>query len=469
MPRKKSLKRYILIRLIVPLMFFITGESVLSYFVTLHYVDKTYDRWLLDTAKALAQEIKTTGTHIRVELPPAAQEIVKWDDLDKTYFKINSLDKGLLAGDNIVPDAPTPATDQTNPVFFNGVIQGESVRLLTMRVDKSETHDTFFVHVGETLNKRREMMRDILLADLLPQVLLMLISCLMLLAGVKRGLKPLHVLAGEIDKRSPHDLSPIADTHVFSEIRTLTDTINGLLQRLKESITAQQRFIANAAHQLRTPLAGFVVQTERATRENDLQAMKPALSQMQKSAHRLSHTVAQLLVLAKSEPVDGMNEFKRIDLTRLVKSICIEWAPKALKRGIEIGFESPGKPVYVQGDETLLQELVVNLLDNAVTYGKDRGHIGIALTAGPNPALTIEDDGPGIASHEQSRIFERFYRIPGSPGNGCGLGLAIVKEIADLHNAGLTLSRKNADGGTRITLVFNGPNGIDQTALGIKR
>lgn len=467
MARKKSLKRFILARLIVPLMFFITGESVLSYFVTLHYVDKTYDRWLLDTATALSQEIKITGADTRVELPPAAQEIVKWDDLDKTYFKINSLDKGLLAGDNIVPDAPPETIDQTNPVFFNGVIQGEPVRLLSMRIDKSETHQTFFVHVGETLNKRREMMRDILLADLLPQLFLMLLTSLMLLAGVKRGLKPLHALAGEIAKRSPHDLSPIAETHVFSEIRTLTDTINGLLQRLKESITAQQRFIANAAHQLRTPLAGFVVQTERAARENDLQTMKPALDQMQQSAHRLSHTVAQLLVLAKAEPVDGMNEFKRIDLARLVKSVCIEWVPKAMKRNIDISFESTENSVMIRGDETLLHELVINLLDNAVTYGADQGHVWVTLTNESNPVLTIEDDGPGIPGHERNKIFERFYRIPGSPGSGCGLGLAIVKEIADLHNAEITLSLKNAGGGTRISLVFNGPNDIERTPISI--
>lgn len=140
---------------------------------------------------------------------------------------------------------------------------------MSIRVQKKETQDIFLIHVGQTLNKRQEMMTDILMADLIPQIVLVLIASLYLLVGLKRGLKPLHVLTNEIAKRSPRDLSPIADTHVFSEVRTLTDTINALLARLDHAIAAIQCFIANAAHQLRTPLAGFVIQAERALREQD--------------------------------------------------------------------------------------------------------------------------------------------------------------------------------------------------------
>ncbi|MEQ1485947.1 sensor histidine kinase N-terminal domain-containing protein [Methyloglobulus sp.] len=452
MPKSKSLKIGILVSLIIPLILFVSIETVLSYFVTLHYVDKTYDRWLLDSARALAQEIKVKDAKVSVELPLAALEIVKWDDLDKTYFKINSAEKGLLAGDSIVPEPVNPA-DWSKPIFFKGKIRGELVRVVSMRVLKKETQDVFFIHVGETLNKRQEMMTDILLADLIPQIVLILIASLYLLVGLKRGLKPLHVLANEIAKRSPKDLSPIAETHVFSEVRTLTDTINDLLARLAHAIAAQQRFIANAAHQLRTPLAGFVIQAERALREQDMDTMKPALLQMQNSAGRLSHTVTQLLVLAKSEPIDGMNEFKMVDLFQLVRTTCIDWVPKALQRQIELSFECTEQFVPVQGDEALLREVLVNLLDNAILYGYSNGHIVVSLTPS---MLVVEDDGPGIPEAEKNKVLERFYRIPSSPGNGCGLGLAIVKEIADLHKARLELGRKNAKGGTRIVLVFEG-------------
>ncbi len=340
-------------------------------------------------------------------------------------------------------------------MFSESEIRGDAVRSVSMRLNKPESQDTFYVHVAETVNKRREMMRDILLVDLLSQFLFVILVSLYLLFGLKRGMKPLHLLAEEIGKRSPRDLSPIEESHVFSEVKTLTDTINDLLHRLAQAIAAQQRFIANAAHQLRTPLAGFVLQAERAARENDIQLMRPALYQMQQSANRLTHTVNQLLLLAKSEPVDGMNELKPVDLNQMARAACMEWAPKALQQSMELSFESPEQPVLILGDEPLLLEMLANLIDNAIIYGPRNGIIAVKLTANPKPILMVEDDGLGIPETEKARIFERFYRIPGSAGNGCGLGLSIVKEIAELHNASLELCRKSAEGGTCVVVTFN--------------
>ncbi|NOT11489.1 MAG: sensor histidine kinase [Methylococcaceae bacterium] len=454
MPNKsKSLKTGILFRLIVPLIFFVALESVLSYFVTLHHVDKTYDRWLLDSARSLAQEIKIKNANVLVELPLAALEIFEWDDLDKTYFKISSAGKGVIAGDNFVPDAPDSA-DWSTPFFFKGDIQGEPVRVVAMQVLRKESPDKFFVHVAETLNKRRGMMWDILLSDLVPQIVLIIFAYVYLLAGLKRGLQPLHTLASEIGQRSPRDLNPIGESHVFPEVRTLTDTINDLLERLSIAITAQQRFVSNAAHQLRTPLAGLVVQAERALREQDLAAMKPALLQMQNCADRLSHTVTQLLVLARSGPIDGMHELIPVNLYEVVKATCIDWVPKALQRHIELSLECSEQVIMVLGDEVLLREMLGNLLDNAITYGRNNGTLVVTLARSPVAILTIVDDGPGIPDSEKNKIFERFYRMPNSPGNGCGLGLAIVKEIADLHGARVNLSDQPKSGGTRISILF---------------
>jgi two-component system sensor histidine kinase TctE len=237
-------------------------------------------------------------------------------------------------------------------------------------------------------------------------------------------------------------------------VRTLTDTINDLLERLGLAIAAQQRFIANAAHQLRTPLAGLKLQVERALREQDLPAMKPALMQIQGCADRMSHLTTQLLVLARSEPIDGDFELRPVDLCKLARETCMDWVPKALQRHMELSFEGSKQSVHVRGDEVLLRELLTNLLDNAICYGRDRGNITVKVESYTSPCLSVEDDGPGIPEAEMDRIFERFYRIPGSSGDGCGLGLAIVKEIADLHKARLELSRTSEAGGTRIGLVF---------------
>ncbi|HEY8219925.1 MAG TPA: sensor histidine kinase N-terminal domain-containing protein [Methylobacter sp.] len=452
--KKRSLKTEILLRLAIPLILFISIESVLSYFVTLHHADVAYDRWLLDSARSLAQEIKVHKGKVFVELPPAALEIFKWDESDQTYFKIISEEKGMLAGDKFVPEPFDMDTDWTRPVFFDDEMYGEPVRVVSMQITREHASEKVFVHVAETLNKRRNMMMDILLADLLPQLALVLLAGIYLVVGVKRGLQPLHVLAAELAQRSPRDLRPIPEQHVFLEVRTLTDTINDLLERLGLAIAAQQRFIANAAHQLRTPLAGLKLQVERALREQDLPAMKPALMQIQGCADRMSHLTTQLLILARSEPIDGDFELRPVDLCRLAKETCMDWVPKALQRHMELSFEGSERAVHVRGDEVLLRESLANLLDNAICYGRDQGNITVKVESYPSPRLSVEDDGPGMPEVEMDRIFERFYRIPGSSGDGCGLGLAIVKEIADLHKARLELNRASAAGGTRIELVF---------------
>lgn len=455
MSKQRSLKTAILLRLAIPLIFFISIESVLSYFVTLHHVNVAYDRWLLDSARSLTQEIKVQEGKVFVELPPAALEIFKWDESDKTYFKIISADKDMLAGDKFVPEPFDSETDWTHPVYFDDEMYGEPVRVVSMLIAPEHSQEKIFVHVAETLNKRRNMMLDILLADLVPQMVLVLLAGIYLVVGVKRGLQPLHVLADEIAQRSSRDLRPIPERHVFLEVRALTDTINDLLERLGLAIATQQRFIANAAHQLRTPLAGLKLQVERAQREQDLSAVKPALMHIQSSADRMSHLTTQLLVLAKSEPIDGDYELKPVDLCRLAKETCMDWVPKSLQRNMELSFEGLEQPLIVRGDEVLLRELLANLLDNAICYGHNEGNIVVKVASVPSPCLSVEDDGSGIPEDEMDRVFERFYRIPGSQGDGCGLGLAIVKEIADLHKARLELSRASAAGGTRVELVFN--------------
>ncbi|MGZ8096134.1 MAG: sensor histidine kinase [Methylosarcina sp.] len=455
MKKIKSLRNELFFRLVIPLVFFVIIDMAVTYFFTFYYVNEAYDRWLLDSAKSLAQEIKVRNGETVVELPPAALAIFNWDELDKTYFKVISGQKGLLAGDESVPELEGRQTDWSRPVFFEDEMYGEPVRIVSMRMGPTTAPDKIFVYVAETRNKRRTMMRDIFLADLVPQILLIVVTATYLSTGIRKGLKPLYALADVIAQRSPRDLESIPETHVFLEAQTLTNTINGLFKRLALAIASQQRFIANAAHQLRTPLAGLKLQAERAQREQDLTAMKPALAKIQECADRLSHITAQLLVLARSEPIAGSPEWMPVNLSALVRDICIDWVPKALHRKIELSYEGPAQPIYVKGDKILLGELLSNLIDNAIAYGFEHGNVLVKLEAIPVPRLIVEDDGPGIAADELNKVFERFYRIPGSQGSGCGLGLAIVKEIADLHKAQISVSRAGDKGGTRMELRFS--------------
>lgn len=455
MQNMRSLKSAIVYRLVVPLLFFMAAETVISYFVTLRYVNQAYDRWLLDSAHSLTQEVKVREGNLQVVLPNAALEIFKWDDIDQTFFKIISENHGVLAGDSFVPEPLTTNTDWAQPVFFNDYVHEKPVRIVSMLIQRHGLPEKVFVHVAETLNKRHGMMLDILLADLLPQIFVTLLTGFYLFRGLNGGLKPLRQLTDEIARRSPRDLSPIPENQVLLEVRTLTDTINSLLQRLQDSIAAQQRFISNAAHQLRTPLAGLKLQAERALRENDLAAMEPALQQVQQSADRMSHLVSQLLVLAKSETGRGDKQLQALDFGLLARNLCQQWGPKILAHHKEFSFEGPNEAMFIPGDKILLGELLANLLDNAMAYGRDHGLIAVKVLAKPTPALIVEDDGPGIPQSERDKIFERFYRIQGTSGNGSGLGLAIVKEIVDLHGANIYIENLNTTGGTRITIMFN--------------
>ena len=452
----KSLKNTIITRLLVPIFFFLLIETALSYWITLHYVDKTYDRWLLNSAHSLEQEIKITDQGITVELSANALEVFSWDDLDKTYFKIVAEKQGELIGDHALPelDIELEGMDGIEPVFFNTLIDDEPIRVVSVRVKNQEIPENVTIYVAETLNKRHDMMLDILLADLIPQLLFTILISLYLLKNIKLIVSPFHKLANQIARRSPHDLSPMTDTYVFTEVKILTDTINQLLSRLATAIAAQQRFIANAAHQLRTPLAGLKLQAEVAQRENNLDTIQASLRQIQNSTDRIAHMITQLLALARSEPIEGSHKLKQIDLHILVRDVCMEWVPKALLKQIDLAFDGSNQPVWIKGNAVLLRELLANLIDNAIAYGRINGKIVVSVKCVAHPYFQVEDDGAGIPDKEQDRIFERFYRIQGSPGDGCGLGLAIVKEIVELHQANIKISNSTGSQGTVIRVTF---------------
>jgi two-component system sensor histidine kinase TctE len=455
MRKLQSLRAQLLSRLTLPLIVFVILDASVSYFVALYYADLAYDRWLLDSAKSLAQQVKAQKDKITFELPPIAAEVFRWDAMDKTFFKVESKLGGFISGDRGLPSPAIATLGKEEPLFSDGEIQGQKVRIVSVLTAPTTRSEDVLISVAETLNKRRSMMSEILLAVILPQLLLVLLTGFHIWTGINRGLGPLYDLVKIIAQRSARDLNPISDAGVPLEVRSLTHTINALLYRLSDNLKAQQRFIENAAHQLRTPLAGLKVQAERALLADDLETMKPALAHMKNSADRVAHLSTQLLVLAKSESIsESAREFKSVDLVWIARDCCMGWAAKALERNIELEFEAPAAAVRVFGDETLLHELLSNLLDNAICYSNPGGYISVKIEAIPEPKLIVEDDGPGIQPNEADKIFERFYRTPGSRGEGCGLGLAIVKEIADLHSARINVGAGFFDKGVRIEIAF---------------
>jgi two-component system sensor histidine kinase TctE len=306
-----------------------------------------------------------------------------------------------------------------------------------------------------TLEEREALARQILLGELLPQLLLILIAGLVVWHGVSRGLAPLERLRQALAARSHVDRSPLADEGVPAEVRPLLLSINDLLARLDRALTLQSRFIADAAHQLKTPIAALRTQLDVALRESDPARLREALQAAMPGLERLSRLASQLLSLARNEPeAAGTARIGPLDLNALALAVATDWVPAALKQGIDLGFEEAPSAVMARGDAARLRELLDNLIDNAVRYSRPGGRVTVRVLAGAAPAIEVSDDGQAIPPGERVRVFERFHRLLGTAQEGSGLGLAIAQEIARLHGARITL-RDDADGvGNTFSLTF---------------
>jgi len=431
-------------------------DALACYFTALHFANLVYDRWLIDDTRSLASAVHSEHGETQFDVPRVALQIFQFDEVDRTWFKIVSARRGVLAGQKDLPSAA-----ESLPIdgirLQTTTMQGQKVRVVSTRIAPAETNDSVTVTIAETLTKRNTLAGDILLAMVAPQIALAAIASLLSWLGVSRGLKPLTDLARQIESRDQNNLSPVPQTGLPREARVLAARINDLLARLGSAIRAQKRFVADAAHQLRTPLAAVTLQVERAQRAPDESTQREALRALHRSVERAGRMTQQLLSLARTEP-EAIHtvELESLDLVSLARSVGEEWIPQALKRDIDFGLIVPPSPLVIRGDERLLGELLSNLIDNALRYCSPAGRVSVIVEESPRPTLAVQDDGPGIPEDERVKIFERFYRVEGSTGDGCGLGLSIVEEIARRHGSTVEVS-SGADGrGSRFSVAFDG-------------
>ena len=451
--RPISLRSGLLLRLGVVLVLLLTLDAVASYFTALHYANVVYDRWLIDSTRSLAQAVRAEHGLIQFDLPRVALEIFQFDEVDKTYFKVSSESEGFIGGDGALPDVAPSNIGGLRLSFAD--VHGKRVRLVSTLIAPGRADDPVLVSVAETLVKRSTLTREILIGMAAPQIALLGIALLLGRIGVNHGLKPLTDLAEQIEARGQNNLSPVPQSGLPREARVLVARINDLLERLSNAMRAQKRFVADAAHQLRTPLAAVLLHAERAERATDVLSEREALGALHRSVERAARMSAQLLALARTDPeAIAAVELKPLDLTTLARQVGEEWVRRALERDIDFGLAVPDHPVLVKGDERLLSEVLSNLIDNALRYGGTGGHVTVMVEAGAQVRLSVQDDGPGIPLEERARIFERFYRLQNTDSDGCGLGLSIVEEIARLHNATVEVSGGANDRGSRFTVVF---------------
>jgi len=450
-----SLRRRLLTRLWVPLAAVLLIGALLSFAVALHFGEVVHDRWLLDSAMTLAAQLRANTGRLSLELPPAAVEMFEWDAVDRIYEQVISPSGRVLFGSANFPAPPLDLAPNA-PRYYDAMIGDYPVRVVAVGVPSPlDVSKSVTVQVAETKKKRETLVREIILLLVPLQAVILLAAGMFIWIAVTSSLKSLDDVTAKLRRYKPDGLVPLRDADTApSEVKPLIDAINELINRVSEARGAQQRFVANAAHQLRTPLATLQVQTERALRETNPERHAEALSHVLKAVTRMRHLTQQLLALTRSDSsVAATLVMDEVDLAKLARDELERWADAAVLRDIDLGYDGPEAGAAVRGEPQLLRELLGNLIDNAIRYGRNGGEVTVGVTPAP-ATIYIEDDGPGIAPGDRARVLEPFYRSPGSAGEGCGLGLTIAREIAARHGARLEIAQR-APNGTRIEVIFD--------------
>jgi two-component system sensor histidine kinase TctE len=436
--------------LLVPLALVLMASAVASYTTALRIASEAYDRALLDPALAIAQRLSAAEGRIELDVSPAQLELLRVDSTDRVYFAVSAGGR-LVAGQPQLPSPPEGPAEGV-PVFYDGVIGNEPVRVAAMTV--AFAAEPALIQVAETRVKRERMVRQLLASTALPEVAFFLVALAVVWYGVGRGLAPLESLRAELAARAPRDLRPVAEDTAPAEVRPLGQALNDLLRRLGASIDAQQRFVADAAHQLRTPLAALQAQVDAARREPMPPELAATVAHLHAAARRAAHLARQLLTLAAVEPSTGRPFApERTDLAAVAQARVADWLARADTKAIDLGFEL--EPAPIAGEPDLLVELATNLVDNALYYTPRGGEVTLRTGCrNGHSFLEVEDDGPGIPAADRERVLERFHRVQGTPGEGSGLGLAIVREIAHRHGGAVEVGLPPAGRGTVVAVSF---------------
>lgn len=453
MPTKPhTLRRKLLTWLLLPLLILFFLRAGYTYYYANELTTRVYDRMLFTLTVSLSQQIIYDSSNQHIALPQPTVELLMSDEIDLLYFSIRDEQGNIIDGDRRMPTMPN-SDDKKGNFFFNSRIDGHDIRVAHLELTIG--HRPYLLQVAETLTKRSLLSREFKSGVLLPQVLNIFVVTLIVWFGIGKSLAPLQRLQKAVSERSHRDLSPLQENDTTAEVQPLVRSINDLMARLSEVLDAQNRFIADAAHQLRTPLAGLKTQIELALRQNNAAVSAQTMPKLLVSADRMTRLVNQLLALARNEPkAESAIQMIPIDLGVLASTITMEWVPLALEKDIDLGFEAPHSQVLIQGDTARIKDLIDNLIDNAVRYTDSHGQITVSVSNDSGPQLTVIDNGPGIPSEHRERVFERFYSVLGNAANGSGLGLAIVREIARMHGATTHIDSATNGTGTRVSVVF---------------
>ncbi|MDP1693332.1 MAG: sensor histidine kinase N-terminal domain-containing protein [Burkholderiaceae bacterium] len=468
--------------MLVPLLLLWPLSVLIIWVVAQGIANRPFDRDLGEMAHTLARRVAVVaapaslqGPQVRVGLSEASAAILRSDPADAVFFQVLGARGEWIAGDRDLPVPTEPRAPSGELHFRDDEVQGQAVRVAYLWLPAGTASANAvppLVQVAETLTKRAQLSTEIARGVMLSQFAILPLAVLLVWFALLRGFRPLNELQRRIRQRASDDLSPLDERLAPEEVSPLVEAINDLLARLDRSIAVQKHFLADAAHQLKTPLAGLRTQAELAQREvdagSDAKAVKRSLHQIARSSQRAAHMVNQLLSMARAEDVELARRAQPFNLAALAIETVRDFVPRAMEAGIDIGYEGPefakdggaDSALRLVGQPVLVRELIRNLVDNALHYTPRGGTVTVRLLADPFGqvlVLQIEDNGPGIPEAERELVFQPFYRTLGTGVDGSGLGLAIVREIAERHGGSVAIEAahpRSQPQGTRVTVRF---------------
>ena len=445
--------------MLAPLLFVWPLSIAFTHYFANNVANFPYDQSLREHVSAIARQVKLVNGKPVLSLPASTRALLRADETDNVYFHVISHGK-LLAGDS---ELPIPRTEidssiQAGDIYLRDLdSNGQDLRIAYTYVsDGNMPHERWIlVEVAETTEKRTQLANKIVASVILPQFVIIPLAVMLVWFGLSRGLRPLTRLRKTIEAREPADLSPIATRRVPEELEPLVEAFNEMLERMKKNVEGQQRFVADAAHQMRTPLTGLKTQAQFAIRETDPEALRHALRQIATGVDRAARMVNQLLTLARAEGSEiAQQNHEPLDLSLLAREVVEDWVMQAIEKGIDLGYETSGNAM-VFGNPVLLHELAKNLIDNALRYTPSGGKVTCRVSSTHSTCLLeVEDDGVGLTEAQAEMVFERFYRVDDAGTEGSGLGLAIVQEIAAQHEASATLRPNSGARGATARVAF---------------
>ena len=459
-PRRFSLRKRVAWRLIPPLAIFLLLNAFWSYKSAMDSANRAYDHSLTASLKSIAESIHATGGSITVDIPYSALDIFEEGVQEHVYYAIIGPGGTRLSGyDDLLP--PSSGISAEEPVMVDMSYRQQAIRLaaLAKRLYDPELvgGDSVTVLLAETTDARTRLAYSLFMEGLRPQLLLIFVGLILVVIVLRSAFRPLLDVRDTIRQRYEEDLTPVSPANVPNELLPLIDAINYHMGRLGKLLQARRRFLSDAAHQIRTPLTVLGAQAEYGQRQSDPEEMRRTFSSAVGTIRSTQRMANQMLTLARAEPANGLiQEIARLDFAELVRDAAGELATLAQKKNIDLSFEGSTQPVFIDGNATMLKEMVLNLVDNALRYTPEQGHVTLEI-AGTEMAvvLRVVDDGPGVPEIEREKVFQRFYRILGhGDADGSGLGLAIVREICWAHRGQITLGEGHNGHGLAVEITL---------------